>query len=242
MPLPDSNTPLNPTVEEMPDEEGANNARTAPNPGTLWPQICTQHDSVLSSHLSTLQALKEQVSSDPEASQLISAMIERTNKLMLQFEGVKKHITPRMGRRSDPVRPTGDGTDSTHTTPSRPEDGSGRKRRKRNRLSNTEIESEVEAKEPLLEVQRLKRKRTDVAIPGADDDVQSAIPVSLETEDISDEVQRRLEIKEEQRRKRDSKPEKRKRERDSLASNSSTLSTGGTKPRKKFKLSGGANR
>ncbi len=51
-----------------------------------------QHDSVLSSHLSTLQALKEQVSSDPEASQLISAMIERTNKLMLQFEGVKKHI------------------------------------------------------------------------------------------------------------------------------------------------------
>lgn len=147
-----------------------------------------------------------------------------------------------MSRRSDPVRPTGDGTDSTHTTPSKPEDGSGRKRRKRNRLSNTEIESEVEAREPLLEVQRLKRKRTDVAIPGADDDVQSAIPVSLETEDISDEVQRRLEIKEEQRRKRDSKPEKRKRERDSLASNSSTLSTGGTKPRKKFKLSGGANR
>lgn len=58
----------------------------------IWGQICTQHDSVLSSHLGTLQALREQVSSDPEASQLISAMIERTNKLMLQFEGVKKHI------------------------------------------------------------------------------------------------------------------------------------------------------
>lgn len=147
-----------------------------------------------------------------------------------------------MGRRSDPVRPTGDGTDSTHTTPSKPEDGSGRKRRKRNRLSNTEIESGVESKEPLLEVQRLKRKRTDVAIPGADDDVQGAIPVSLETEDISDEVQRRLEIKEEQRRKRDSRPEKRKRDRDSLASNTSTSSIGSTKPRKKFKLSQGASR
>lgn len=91
-------------------------------------------------------------------------------------------------------------------------------------------------------MQRSKRKRTDVVIPGADEDVQGAIPVSLETEDISDEVQRRLEIKEDQRRKRDSKPEKRKRERDSLASTTSTSSRGSMKPRKKFKMSQGANR
>jgi hypothetical protein len=65
------------------------------------------------------------------------------------------------------------------------------------------------------------------------------MPVALETEDISDEVQRRLKIKEEQRRKRetDVKPEKRKRDRDSLASNGSSSSLLlGMKPRKKFKL------
>jgi hypothetical protein len=63
------------------------------------------------------------------------------------------------------------------------------------------------------------------------------MPVSLETEDISDEVQRRLKIKEEQRRKRDAKPEKRKRDRDSLASNASTSSLASSKPRKRYKLS-----
>lgn len=60
--------------------------------------------------------------------------------------------------------------------------------------------------------------------------------MSTETEDISAEVQRRLEIKEEQRRKRyNAKPEKRKR--DSLASNASISSPGeAARPkRKKFK-------
>lgn len=39
MPLPDSSTPLNPTVEEVPDEQGGNNAGNTPNPGMLWPQV-----------------------------------------------------------------------------------------------------------------------------------------------------------------------------------------------------------
>lgn len=76
-----------------------------------------------------------------------------------------------------------------------------------------------------------------MAMPGADQDVRDVMPVSLETEDISDEVQRRLKIKEEQRRKRDAKPEKRKRDRDSLASNVSTSSLASSKPRKRYKLS-----
>lgn len=79
-----------------------------------------------------------------------------------------------------------------------------------------------------------------MAIPGANEDVQTAMPVSLDTEDISGEVQRRLKIKEEKRRKKEAKPEKRKRgrERDSLGSNGSASSLGGAKPRKRFKLGG----
>lgn len=39
-----------------------------------------------------LRSLKGQVSSDPDAYRLISSMIDRTQKLVMQFEGVKKHI------------------------------------------------------------------------------------------------------------------------------------------------------
>ncbi|KAL4787978.1 hypothetical protein BJX76DRAFT_353772 [Aspergillus varians] len=232
-----SDTPLNPTVEEVPDEPANSNASSAPGFRFSWPQICTQHDSVLSSHLDMLQALKDQVSADPSASRVISTMIERTNKLVIQFAGVKKRIVPRIARGFDSTRASSDGNDFSRTTPSRTEDITARKRSKRQRLSNSEMESEAESREPVLEVQRSKRKRMDVAIPGADEDVQTIMPVSLETEDISDEVQRRLEIKEDQRHKRDSKPDKRKRDRDSLASNTSSSSIGNLKPRKKFKLS-----
>lgn len=79
-----------------------------------------------------------------------------------------------------------------------------------------------------------KRKRLDLAIAGAEQEVADVMPVALETEDISEEVQRRLKIKEERRKKRDAKPEKRKR--DSLASNgsASASSPGGvSRPRKK---------
>lgn len=85
-----------------------------------------------------------------------------------------------------------------------------------------------------------KRKRLDLAIAGAEQEVADVMPVALETEDISEEVQRRLKIKEERRKKRDAKPEKRKR--DSLASNgsASASSPGGvSRPRrKKVKTSG----
>ena len=68
-----------------------------------------------------------------------------------------------------------------------------------------------------------KRKRTGRSIPGDDEDVRNVTPVSMETEDISEEVDRRLRIKEELRRKKDAKPQKRKRE--SLASNESSHSS-----------------
>ncbi|KAL4903209.1 hypothetical protein BDW74DRAFT_180076 [Aspergillus multicolor] len=230
--------PLNPTVEEVNDEAYNNNAAGASDSRLSWPQICTQHDSVLSSHLKMLYALKAQVASDPDASRLISTMIERTQKLVMQFEGVKKHIVPRVMRSSN------SGSDSRKAasdSTSKAEDGTARKRRKRHRISN-EIELVEEPQQPVLEVQSVKRKRVDMIIPGADEDVRNVMPVSLETEDISDEVQRRLKIKEEQRRKRDAKPEKRKRDRDSLASNASTASLASSKPRKKFKAAGMVDR
>ncbi|KAF4292934.1 hypothetical protein KXW65_008157 [Aspergillus fumigatus] len=86
-----------------------------------------------------------------------------------------------------------------------------------------------------------KRKRLDLAIPGAEQEVADVMPVALETEDISEEVQRRLKIKEERRKKRDAKAEKRKR--DSLASNGSASASppgGVARPRKKKVKTSGA--
>lgn len=60
-----------------------------------------------------------------------------------------------------------------------------------------------------------KRKRLDLIPQNNEDDAQAETPESAQTEDISEEVQRRLEIKEQQRRKRNSRPEKRKRDSDS---------------------------
>lgn len=88
-----------------------------------------------------------------------------------------------------------------------------------------------------LAVHSSKRKRIDEFIPGADEDIRRFSPVSVETEDISEEVQRRLKIKEEQRKRREtSKVDKRKR--DSLTSNGSTSSarTGTKHTRKKARI------
>ncbi|KAL4981788.1 hypothetical protein BDW68DRAFT_171854 [Aspergillus falconensis] len=232
---------LNPTVDEVHEDTDSNDDTRGSDPRLSWPQICTQHDSVLSSHLQMLRSLQGQVSADPNASKLITSMIERTQNLVMQFEGVKKHIVPRTTGNSGSGSCSVSGSRPTSDSTSRVDDVSVRKRRKRRRILN-EIEPVRESPQPVLEVQPAKRKRVDVAIPGADQDVRDVMPVSLETEDISDEVQRRLKIKEEQRRKRDAKPEKRKRDRDSLVSNASTSSLASSKPRKKFKRDGQADR
>ncbi|KAL2797574.1 hypothetical protein BJX66DRAFT_297493 [Aspergillus keveii] len=90
---------FNPSVEEVRDEteDSTSHDATPSDSGASWPELCTQHDSVLSSHLKTLQALREQLraSSDSEGSKLVSSMLERTNKLFMQFETVKKHIVRR---------------------------------------------------------------------------------------------------------------------------------------------------
>lgn len=95
-------------------------------------------------------------------------------------------------------------------------------RRKRSRTEKeTDIaatESETNTQSGVLEDRASKRKRDLASHPVVEDFPHAS--GSLETEDISEEVQRRLRIKEERRRRKDdSKPEKRKRE--SLLSNES---------------------
>lgn len=96
--------------------------------------------------------------------------------------------------------------------------------RKRRRPVPDAFNSETEIAEPKLARTSIpKRKRTGRSIPGDDEDVRNVTPVSMETEDISEEVDRRLRLKEERHRKKDAKPEKRKRE--SMASNESAHSS-----------------
>ncbi|ODM19500.1 hypothetical protein SI65_04484 [Aspergillus cristatus] len=130
-----------------------------------------------------------------------------------------------MGTNGKQSAPQVDDANSTTTSGSNPP---MRKKRARSGDSN---ENGVELSR-LQDSRSQKRKR--VEIPGTDEDLRNTTPVSAETEDISEEVQRRLEIKEEQRKRRNAKPEKRKRDRDSLLSNDGISSLGDTaRPKKK---------
>ncbi|KAE8375817.1 hypothetical protein BDV26DRAFT_266902 [Aspergillus bertholletiae] len=181
--------------------------------------------------------------SNGDALQMVSGMIEKTNRLMTQFRVVKKHLISRnFETPSDRPMATSNEYRTTSTSSSR--DSSKRRRshskerKKRSRVETDSMEVEGESTDtvPAGAVQCYKRKRLDIAMPGDEDDVRNVTPVALETEDISEEVQRRLKIKEEQRRKRIAKPEKQKRKRDSMASTGSTSSPGGiSKPKKKTK-------
>jgi hypothetical protein len=63
-----------------------------------------------------------------------------------------------------------------------------------------------------------KRLRTTRKILGEHDAVEDFVPVALQKDDISEEVERRLKLKEERRKKMSAEPEK-KRKRDSTSSN-----------------------
>ncbi|KAJ9244494.1 hypothetical protein DTO169E5_1712 [Paecilomyces variotii] len=122
--------------------------------------------------------------------------------------------------------------DSKPTPVSKPEQT--KKGKKRSWRDDEEVESE-NVEDTAGSTQ--KRKRTNGFVPGHDEDVKTIMPVSMETEDISDEVARRLKIREERRKNRNKPPEKRKRE--SMNSNASRLSLEDTtRPKKKVKSSG----
>lgn len=96
-----------------------------------------------------------------------------------------------------------------------------RAEREKDRVS-TDFDTILRDDDATEEAHAAKRKRDARSHPGEDlrgSEDQTSTP--QDTEDISEEVQRRLRIKEERRRKRDTgKPEKRKRE--SLLSNESS--------------------
>ncbi|KAB8219294.1 hypothetical protein BDV33DRAFT_204611 [Aspergillus novoparasiticus] len=258
----DDRPSLNPTVEEESEElrtEPPTTETTAPRNRLSWPEICAQHESVLSSHIEMLNVVRNNVSNG-DALQMVTGMIEKTNRLMTQFRVVKKQLYVLYFEESllplqqgNPVTETGNFEKSSEkptataneyrtTSTSSSRDSSKRRhsaskeRRKRYRVESDSMDVESESIDtlPVGAVQYQKRKRLDMMMAGGDEDVRNVTPVALETEDISEEVQRRLEIKEEQRRKRSSKPEKRKR--DSMASTGSTSSPGIAKPKKKTKI------
>lgn len=58
-------------------------------------QISKQHDIMLSSHLEMLHQLKSQVHSYGEESQLVSNMVDKTKRLIAQFDILKKRVVGR---------------------------------------------------------------------------------------------------------------------------------------------------
>ncbi|KAF7178532.1 hypothetical protein CNMCM7691_007231 [Aspergillus felis] len=207
----------------------------------LETKICNQHESVLLSHLEMLNGVKSQVAGDGESFRLVSSMAEKTNnksgpdfgRNLGRQKGIDEDEAPNPFGGVPEAVGSGNGhsvSDSSRSNGSKERERGG-KRHKRARVDEDADEDVdvMQAEVQLMQAQEgrayaalsrsSKRKRLDLAIPGAEQEVADVMPVALETEDISEEVQRRLKIKEERRKKRDAKPEKRKR--DSLASNGS---------------------
>lgn len=126
------------------------------------------------------------------------------------------------------------GTSSSSTSSNAPQtDTEANTRKKRRRVSREKVPVHTET-DSATEVRSSKRARDNFSQPpvaegNTDGDVTST---SLGTEDISAEVQRRLKIKEEQRRRRNA-PKQDKRKRDSLASNDGASPSGAMGPLKK---------
>lgn len=103
-------------------------------------------------------------------------------------------------------------------------------RKKRRRISRESQTAHTESDSTRETRASASSRGTPSHMPfGQDENVTS---MSLGTEDISAEVQRRLKIKEEHRRKRDT-PKQDKRKRDSLASNDGESLNVAVRPRKK---------
>ncbi|PKX99495.1 uncharacterized protein P174DRAFT_49500 [Aspergillus novofumigatus IBT 16806] len=256
MPSSNHQRPLNPFVEDVSDETNGNpQSKNFDTQRKLfsWSEICNQHESVLLSHLEMLNGVKCQVAGDGDSFRLVSSMAEKTNKLVMQFRVIKKQLMNTRNPSAGVPEAAGNGNSDSARSNHSKERERGVKKHKRARVDEGADEDVdvMQAEVQLMQAQEdrpyaaisrsSKRKRLDLAIPGAEQEVADVMPVALETEDISEEVQRRLKIKEERRKKRDAKPEKRKR--DSLASNgsASASSPGGiARPRKKKVKTSGA--
>ncbi|KAL7651817.1 hypothetical protein ACMYSQ_009150 [Aspergillus niger] len=246
MPLASHKSTQSPKMEQQDKESHNGGSGKAPETKQFqhsWPEISKQHDNMLSSHLEMLHQVKSQLHSHGEELQLVSSMVDKTKRLIAQFDILKKRVVP--------TAPESDtrSSESMSTSSSRKDLKKEQLKRHAHHMHDSEEDggttaggtTAAEDHDPLtarsLAVHSSKRKRIDEFIPGADEDIRSFSPVSVETEDISEEVQRRLRIKEEQRKRRGT-PKADKRKRDSLTSNGSTSSvrTATKHPRKKARV------
>lgn len=227
---------------------------------------------MLSSHLEMLHSARNAARDDDNVAQIISSMLEKTNRLASQFRVVRKQIvclchffiffffsSSCANMRTEKwwadlnSNTFTDGTynmwfvwlgNRTRSESTTPGDANSAATEKSNlftgkKRARAEIEAINMTTDSAQENFSQKRKRLSSILSCNNEDMRSVTPVSIETEDISEEVQRRLEIKEEQRKKRGSSTsEKRKRDRDSLASNDNTSSSFGSASRPKKRRRG----
>ncbi|RAH87666.1 hypothetical protein BO86DRAFT_7998 [Aspergillus japonicus CBS 114.51] len=248
---------MNPTVEEVDDESrpslgsGSGDVNAAQQQ-LSWAEVCAQHESLLASHLALLQQVQGEVPSNGDASRLVTNMLERTKKLMMQFKIIKSKFVRNLNAEKTLHSNSGSDPSSSRRT----SDSSGNGLRARDRVKRARAEAserDEETNAAVLNAENMstfadparhhKRKRLMKVLPGGEDDVRSITPVSIDTEDISEEVQRRLAIRDEQRKQRsNAKAEKRKR--DSMTSTGSAPSPGGPtkQPRKRIKAIESYNR
>ncbi|KAF9892474.1 hypothetical protein FE257_001583 [Aspergillus nanangensis] len=260
MPLHGHQRPFNPSVEDArtsSDTENDHAPKKKHRTQMPWPE----HEKVIASHLEMLHIVMNDVPNGGEAFNLASNMVETTNKLMAQFNLLKKQLA--LSKLPDSLFGTGavnnsePGTETvreakniwgtlntpkgpSHSMPGRPSRrrGHSNERNKRTRQDQDYATTESTSTDfANSELQRShKRKRLAVSTPAADVDVRHVTPVSIDTEDISQEVQRRLEIKEERRRKRDSNPKQEKRKRESAGSEGAASFDTLSKPRKRSRV------
>ncbi|CAI7632697.1 unnamed protein product [Penicillium glandicola] len=217
---------MNPTVEDEVDDANTNtNANSNANPNAddapvPWSEIFSRHEAVLCSHLEMLSMVKEQIAPEVNGFQAVSSMVNKTVQAMNQLKVARKHMMSTALGNATPSTPSS-------SNPTQSTDTDVNTRKKRRRVSRDNVTARPK---PTDEMRAPKRYRESASQPTNEQDGEFT-SVSLGTEDISAEVQRRLKIKEEQRLKKEN-PKQDKRKRDSLASNEGG-STITSRPRKK---------
>ncbi|KAJ5166023.1 hypothetical protein N7492_006319 [Penicillium capsulatum] len=204
-----------------------------------WAEVFAQHETLLSPHLDLLRTVKGHVVPDGEAFRTVSTMVNKTVQAMNQFKLVRKHILNKNSLESPGNAPRMN-TQPPHTAPNaEPETKSRRKRSRTERdkdRASTSMDQMMRNDDPIEDAPTSKRKRDARSRPIEDPRSPETESPAQETEDISEEVQRRLRIKEERRRHKElDKPTKRKRE--SLMSNESA-SPNTARPKRKRVRSG----
>ncbi|CAG8056093.1 unnamed protein product [Penicillium olsonii] len=168
-----------------------------------------------------LGLVKGQIAPEVDAFQTVSSMVNKTVQAINQLKVARKQMMNKSAN-------------SSSSTPNQPHtDAGANTRKKRRRVSGEQEQTRAAAvtTESSREMRSAKRVCDAPSQPPPEQD-RHVTPTSLGTEDISAEVQRRLKIKEEQRRKRET-PKHDKRKRDSLASNDGASPGATTRPRKK---------